>query len=215
MYYNFKIYEFSFVRGSMIDYDEIKKIGDNSAQLVAQASFKIWQEKDCRKMIDFEKISQTEQDRIFNELEVSFIGLFVLHLDSLKLQINSDEGLEIISKLQTAITSGFLQIYRELKIEQKNLNRWEVLIGMRIAEYRRDFELLMKESKKMKEFEKDDQLKFVWARVETITLDCLSHIRRGKLEQKDPLRRLLQTCIVVLDQAFSKSVRKSIFSGIS
>ncbi|KKP27665.1 MAG: hypothetical protein UR15_C0034G0010 [Parcubacteria group bacterium GW2011_GWA2_31_28] len=31
-----------------------------------------------------------------------------------------------------------------------------------------------------------------WARIETITIDCLIHIRRGKVEKDDPLLKLLR-----------------------
>ena len=198
----------------MLDDVKIKKIGKDTAALIAHLSFKIWQQEDFRESINFDEISQTEQDRIFNELEVSFIGLCVLHLDSLKLQIQSEEDLDIISKLQTATIWGFLDIYKERRIDQKNLNQWEVLIGMRIAEYRKDFELLMKESKKMKEFSSKKDYKYVWARVETITLDMLSHIRRGKLEHKDPLRKHLQTAVIVLDQTFGHSIKKTVLGSL-
>lgn len=198
----------------MLDDIKIKKIGKDAAQMITHLSFKIWQQGDFRKLINFDNISQTEQDRIFNELEVSFIGLFVLHLDSIKPQIQSEEDLDAISRLQTAITSGFLELYRELKIDQKNLNQWETLISMRIAEYRKDFGLLMEETKKMKEFSKDGDLKYLWARVETITLDMLSHIRRGKLEHKDPLRRQLQKVVTVLDQTFGQSIKKTVLGSV-
>ena len=187
--------------------EEIKKLGETHARLVAELSFKIWQGEDFRQMIRFDGLSQTEQDRIFNELEVTFIGLLIIHLESLKLQNDSEKDKELLSAAQDVITRSFLNIYKELKIDQKNLNQWETLLGMRIAEYKRDFEALMNESRKMKEFKKNPDFKYIWARVETLTLDGLSHIRRGKLDEKDPLRKYLQAAIVGLDRGFAENIR--------
>jgi len=40
------------------------------AQLVANSAFEFWQRKDFRLYVKFHALSQTEQDRMFNELEV-------------------------------------------------------------------------------------------------------------------------------------------------
>jgi len=62
------------------------------------------------------------------------------------------------------------------------------------------YKIALKEAEKMKEFEKEDKrLKFAWARIETITVDCLSHIRRGEVKEGDPLWKLLRKWFITQD----------------
>lgn len=49
------------------------------------------------------------------------------------------------------------------------------------------------------QIKKDDSLRTIWARIETITIDCLSHIRRGDVKEDDPLWKLLRKWIITLD----------------
>ncbi|KKQ76336.1 hypothetical protein A3A54_02800 [Candidatus Curtissbacteria bacterium RIFCSPLOWO2_01_FULL_39_62] len=41
-------------------------------------------------------------------------------------------------------------------------------------------------------------------------LDGLFHIRRGKLDEKDPLRKYLQAAVVGLDRGFAENIKKLI-----
>lgn len=177
----------------------IKGASGNLAQFVAQSSFEFWERKDFRLYVEFDNLSQTEQDRIFNELEVSVLGLFVLNLRRAAI-ISKDERKMLIQTLEKDLPFAFLQIYRDLKIEEKYIKIWDQLIDMRLKEYEEHLELAEKESKKMPGFKKnEEELRHTWARIETITIDCLSHIRRGKVEEKDPLWKLLRKWFITLD----------------
>ena len=88
----------------------------------------------------------------------------------------------------------------DLGIESKFLKQWKDLIDMRLEEYTKDFKIGLNESTKWEEFRNEDQkMKFAWARIETITIDCLTHIRRGKVEKDDPLWKLLRKWFINLD----------------
>ena len=192
----------------------IKKLGKAFAKVVPRVSFMLWEKKKFRKLIDFDNISQIEQDRIFNELEVTFLGLFYLYLDNLALQLQDEKEKEVIEKLKPALINGFLSIFSELAIEEKFVSGWKVLVDMRIEEYKKDFELLLKEGKDIKELKKDGKFRIFWARIQTITLDGLSHIRRGKLDEKDPLRKLLKDWVKEVDGIYSEAVKELIFKPI-
>lgn len=192
----------------------LNELGKGLANVVAKVSFMLWEKKEFRGFIDFDNISQTEQDRIFNELEVSFLGLFYLYLDNLSSQLKAEEEKKITDKLKSSLKTGFVQMYRDLNIEEKYVKTWELLINMRFKEYQEDFKGLMAEGKKMEKL-KDEKFRLFWARTQTITLDCLQHIRRGKLDQKDPLRKYLQDWVVNVDKIYSDTIKELIFKPVA
>lgn len=178
----------------------------NLAQLVASSSFEFWQRSDFRLYVNFGNTSQTEQDRMFNELEVSVLGLFILHLDHAVSEGLEEEKKIVFSALKRDLASGFLQVLSSVGIEKKFIDQWKVLIDMRLKEYKEDFKLAMNESSKWKEFKNalrprsgQEKMKITWARIETITIDCLSHLRRGDVKEGDPLWKLLRKWFITLD----------------
>lgn len=170
----------------------------NLAQVVASSSFEFFQRKDFRLYVDFDNLSQTERDRMFNELELSVLGLFILNFDHAIETSSAPEQKIVFSSLQKDLPSAFLQIFVELGIEKEFIGQWRMLIEMRLKEYREDLKLALKESSKWKEFKKEEGSQETWAQIETIAIDCLSHIRRGKVEKEDPLWKLLRKWLITL-----------------
>lgn len=181
----------------------IAAASQNIAKLVAGESFEFWQRKDFRLYIEFEKLSQTEQDRIFNELEVSVLGLFLLQLDYARKTAIEEEKRVVFGAFRQDLPAGFLQIMIDLGIEKKYVDIWSKLIEMRTKEYIEDFDIALKESAKMPELKNEASLRIVWARIETITIDCLTHIRRGNVKTDDTLWKLLRKWFITLDTKVS------------
>lgn len=186
----------------MLDYKPetermLKETAERLAQYIAQSAFEFWERKDFRLYVKFHTLNQTEQDRMFNELEVSVLGLFILTLDDgMK---NPDEAKKImIGTIQKGLVSSFLSILKDTGIEEKYVKVWEELIAMRLKEYRRDLKLARKTSASWKELGDDEQMRGAWSRVETITIDCLTHIRRGDVKEGDPLWKLLRKWLITL-----------------
>jgi hypothetical protein len=175
------------------------------AKYVASVSFEFWQRKDFRLYTNFAKLSQTEQDRIFNELEVTILGLFVLRFDY-ALGFTDDAFKPVIKTMRREIVESFIMMFVELGVEKKYVDIWRKLIDMRLKEYREDLKIAMKESEDMPEFKGDEVLRSTWARVETITIDCLTHIRRGNVEEGDPLWKLLRKWVMVQDARLNELV---------
>lgn len=184
--------------------DLVSKTGEKFGEIIAQSSFDLWQNKDFRNLVNFDSISQTEQDRIFNELEVSTLGLFVLNLDNAVQNSKLDETELFYSKLSKAVIEGFLNLYKKLNLPQEAISEWRILIDMRLEEYRKDFKIALKESEKIKEVKTDPELGALWAKVETITIDCLSHIRRGDVKKEDPLWRMIRKWLTQLEVILDK-----------
>lgn len=170
------------------------------AALVAQAAFDFWEDKEFRRMINFEKISKTEQDRIFNELEVTILGLVALHA----------EERPILIRMQQETVNTFIEIMAKLGIEEEYLDTWKLLIKMRFKEYKEDFRMALKESKKWEELKDEDKFRPVWARIETLTIDGLRHIKRGKVEKEDPLWKYLRKWLTMMEVLFEKVLEESL-----
>src|SRR3989344_1919097 len=148
------------------------------AEAIASFAFDVWSRKDFRLFVNFPNIPQVEQDRIFNELEVSILGLLILKFDDGILRKDKEFGL-MLEYFKNKLIEGFLNLFRNLKVDEKYIKQWKTLIDIRLAEYRKDYKIAIKESRRMKEFEKNEEsIKISWARIETITIDCLTHIRR-------------------------------------
>lgn len=178
----------------MLDYT-----AEKLAESVASFAFDVWSRKDFRLFVNFPNISQTEQDRIFNELKVSILGLLILKFDDGISRKDKEFGL-MLEYFENKLIDGFLNLFRNLKVEERFVKQWKKLIDMRIAEYRNHYEVALKESRKMKEFVKNEEsIRISWARLETITIDCLTHIRRGNVEEKDPLWKFLRKWFISLE----------------
>lgn len=189
----------------MKDLDQLLiETGEKFGQIIGQASFDFWQDQTFRNLVNFDNLSQTEQDRIFNELEVSALGLFSLNLDQAIKSAKSNEQEMFYIKLKPALIEGFLSLFKKLGVEKQYINEWRLLIDMRLEEYRKDFEISLKESKKLKEAKDNSELQVLWAKIETISIDCLTHIRRGDVKEKDPLWRMLRRWLTGLEVTFDK-----------
>lgn len=189
----------------MLGEDELLlKTGEKFGEIIAQSSFDLWQDKNFRDLINFDSISQTEQDRIFNELEVSVLGLFVINLDQAVGSSKSEELEIFYARLRQASVEGFLNLYKKLNLEQKHIHQWRILIDMRLEEYRKDFQIALKQSKKMKELKDDSDTRILWAKIETITIDCLSHVRRGDVQEGDPLWRMIRKWLTMMEVTLDK-----------
>ena len=176
--------------------------------MIASESFELWQRKDFRMYVDFDHQTQEEQDRIFNELEVSLIGLYILRLDHAIIGAPKDK--EITFKaLRAGIKEGFLKLQSDAGVEEKYIKVWDQLIEKRLKEYREHIKITMEQSENDKNFKgKDTDLRPTWARVETMKIDCLSHIRRGKFDEKDPLWKFLTKWLITLDARLAPLTNK-------
>ena|SRR3989344_1145110 len=86
--------------------------------LIASTSFDFWNRADFQMYVEFDNQSQLEQDRMFNEFQVSLLGLFILHLDHALLDAKREQKV-LISVLQKDLPQGFLQIFLDLGVEKK------------------------------------------------------------------------------------------------
>ncbi|OGH19382.1 MAG: hypothetical protein A3F31_03255 [Candidatus Levybacteria bacterium RIFCSPHIGHO2_12_FULL_38_12] len=103
----------------------------NLAHVAASSSFDLWSRKDFRLYIEFANIPQVEQDRIFNELEVSVLGLFDLQFETIKNDNPQEEKEVVMGLLQAELVPSFLHSYDPL---WKLLRKWFMTLDVSIKQ---------------------------------------------------------------------------------
>ena len=176
---------------------------------ISQSGFEFWQDSEFRKLVSFDSLSQTEQDRIFNEVVVTGLGLLVLYLDGAVAEITLTKHQVYFDQLQKDSLKFFISYLEEIGIPKKFVKIWQKLIDMRLEEYREDYQLALGESSNWKEFKGDLKMRKTWAQIETVTIDGLSHIRRGKVKKDDPLWKMLRFWLLGLYKKISSQKLKS------
>jgi hypothetical protein len=177
-----------------------KEILSKTVQGIAQWSFDLWQLADFREFIKFDDISQTEQDRIFNELQVTALGLVIFQLE---------DAFPVFKDItETDLINEFISLYENIGTEKQFIDMWRQVISMRNDEYRRDKQTLREESKDWEQLKSlDDDMILRWLRVETLTIDGVTHIRYGELDENDPLIPFFRSWMIVLDNQFMKILK--------
>ena len=139
-------------------------------------------------------MSQTEQDRIFNELVVASIVLIMLMIEAPDLRV-AEEFRAYLSGLKERIPKAHVDRLRALGVESKHRRDWEKLIAMRYEQYARDRHDVRAAAMQIESSEKDlgfDGLSKIQmlVPVQTVAIDCHHHICRGKTEGRDDLFKL-------------------------
>lgn len=160
---------------------------------IANSVYGLWHSEEFRSLIDFDNLSQTEQDRIFNEVEVTGLGLIILYLDKAIADVTLTEYQIYFNDLQKSVIAFFIDFLKEIGIPEKFVKVWKQLIDIRLEEYREDYQTALDQSKHWEEFQGDLNLRKMWAQIETLAIDSLRHIRRGKTKKGDPLWKLMRT----------------------
>ncbi|MDO8499001.1 MAG: hypothetical protein Q7S44_04415 [bacterium] len=79
-----------------------------------------------------------------------------------------------------------------------------------MKEYKGDFLIALKEAKSWKDLNDGQEIKVIWARVETLTIDSLRHIRGGKIEKDDPLWVYLRKWLTLMEVVSTKALQQSL-----
>ncbi|RJP46076.1 MAG: hypothetical protein C4584_02225 [Armatimonadetes bacterium] len=170
-------------------------------EVIAQISYDFWESERFRQAVGFSQLSRIEQDRIFNELEVTILGFVALQAEQYPLLID----------LKQETVRSFLQVMRELGLEDQFIETWKLLIKVRFKEYKIDYRQVLKNSRAWGDLGDKERLRVVWARIETLTVNCLSHIRRGKVNKNDPLWNDLRKWLTMIELTFDKVIQTSMY----
>jgi hypothetical protein len=164
------------------------------AQAAAGMAFQLFRDKKFRRLAGFDRLSLTEQDRIFNELVVACIVLTMLLLEAPDLRV-AGEFKDYLAGLNKKIPDAHMDHLRTLGVEAIHLREWEKLITMRYEEYARDRHdvraAAMQIESKEKSLDLDDLSKIqMLVPVEAVAIGCHDHICRGQTAGHDELFKL-------------------------
>ncbi|MFW6147195.1 MAG: hypothetical protein ACOC6B_02260 [Thermodesulfobacteriota bacterium] len=168
-------------------------------QTAAGSAFHLFRDKHFRQSAGFDQLSQTEQDRIFNELVVACLVLIMLIIEAPDLRVAADFR-RYLSELSQKIPEAYLDRLRGLGVESKHLRDWEKLINLRYEEYAKDRHdvraaaMQLEASEKALDFEALSKIQML-VPVQTVAIGCHHHICRGKTEGRDELFRLTLTSL--------------------
>lgn len=168
-----------------------EKTAAGLAQAAAGSAFQLFSDKRFRRLARFEQLSQSEQDRIFNELVVASLVVIMLLLEAPDLRAAEDLR-DYLAGLSKKIPGAYVAHLKTLGVHSQHLQDWDKLIALRCEEYQRDKHevraaALQLESKD-KRLELDDLAKIqMLLPVHTVAIGCHHHICRGSTEGRDEL----------------------------
>jgi len=156
---------------------------------------KIFWDKKFQQLADFDKLSQAEKDRIFNELIIAPLALFMITLEAPDLNQPKDFR-NYLQTVRDEIPKAHTETLKSMGIDKKYFADWEKLIKMRYEEYSEE---KLDARKAMMEFESQgkalqtsdlDGVNLVLP-VFTVSVGCHGHICRGNTKGKDELFKYL------------------------
>jgi hypothetical protein len=179
-------------------FESLDQMADLTAAALAQAAagsaFHLFRDKQFRRLASFEQLSQTEQDRIFNELVIASLVLIMLVLEAPDLRV-AREFRDYLADLNKKIPKAYVDHLRTLGIKSRHLQDWKKLIAMRYEEYARDRHdvraAAMQIESSQKGLDLDDLSKIqMLVPVQAVAIGCHHHICRGDTDGRDDLFKL-------------------------
>jgi hypothetical protein len=180
-------------------FESLDQMADETASALvrtaASSAFGLFRDKKFRQLAGFGQISQTEEDRIFNELVVASVVLIMLVLEAPDLRV-AEEFKGYLSKLIKKIPKAHLDYLKESGVKsKKHLRDWKKLIDMRYKEYARDKHDVRAAAMQIESSEKgldlDDLSKIqMLVPVQAVAIGCHHHICRGETDGRDDLFKL-------------------------
>ena len=175
----------------------LRQSAEQLAWMAAQRAYTLWQEKKFRQLVSFDHLDRTEQDRIFNELEVTVLGALDLFFEWQATRVTDKNDHDTFIFIKDEIPEQFVQILKKQGVANTYVKIWHQLISLRLNEYRDNFKDAHMMTANWKQFKHSPAiLKPVWTRVQTLAISSWQHIRRGKNEEGDPLWPILRDWLV-------------------
>jgi hypothetical protein len=180
------------------DFESFDQMADATAaglvQMAAHQAFQLFRDKEFRRLVSFDILSQVEQDRIFNELVISYVVLIILVLEAPDLRVPS-EFRDYLLALKEKIPRAHVNYLKSLGVEAEHLQNWEKLMDLRYEEYAKDRHEVRAAAMQLESSEKaldlDDLSKIqMLVPVQTVAIGCHIHVCRGESQGRDDLFKL-------------------------
>lgn len=188
----------------------IKRTSRELMDLVAKSAFRVFRDEEFRRQFNFSKIEQVEQDRLFNELEVTALCLLLFVLEEAEEWVRT-ERIIFWQRVRQRIVKDFLGWLRELKIAPQYISLWKKVIEMRYKEYKEWLPKIYQGAgiADPKFIEStDERRKTTYTRFMTIAIGAIHHLRRGETNPKDPFFKEVRTWLEVLNHQLEEKITK-------
>jgi hypothetical protein len=181
-----------------LQFESLDQMADATAAALVQgaagSAFHLFRDERFRRLVGFGQLSQTEQDRIFNELVVAYVVLIMLAVEAPDLRIAA-EFRDYLAGLNKKIPKAHVDHLRNLGVETRHLRDWEKLIAMRYEEYARDRHDVRAAAMQIESSQKKldlDSLSMIQmlVPVQTVAIGCHHHVCRGDTNGHDELFKL-------------------------
>ena len=175
------------------------RIETKARQLVmigSKQAFRMFKSEDVRRLLDFNKVGRTEQDRFFNEMTVTNIVMLMLILDYKIENSDPDERREYLQAVRAEVPKYYVGFLKRIGIPKEFTKIWQKLIDLRYDEYYKDKmegkrELMGAKGIKH-EIATDNRLMIF----QTMAFGLYRHLRRGKVSPKDELYKRTQNFLL-------------------
>ena len=177
------------------DFESLDEMADftatNLADVSAHMAFRLFRDKRFRQLAEFDKLSQAEHDRIFNELVLANLIMIMLILEAPDLRIEK-EFRGYLRDLHEKLPKAYVKNLEKLGIEPEHLRDWDKLIAMRYEEYAKDRHNVRAAAMQLESEDRDISLADlsgiqIMLPVEAVAIGCHHHVCRGKTEGRDEL----------------------------
>jgi len=195
-----------------------KEINLKMIDEAVKSAFRFFRDKEPRKLLNFEKLNQTEQDIIFNELVMTAILAIVFVLNS---RILRDEHLpdspslraklSFLKEMKNQVFNNFLAWYSNFGIDKVYVDLFEKCLKMRFEEYQEDKIRLMRELPRedIYDYEIDNELAHhELCAIQSLVVSSLFHIKRGETSPEDSFVKPYKTWLLVTYGNLKKRVNK-------
>jgi hypothetical protein len=164
------------------------------AEASAHQAFKLFENKEYRRLARFNALVTVEQDRIFNELVVAHLVLIMLVLEAPDLRVQP-EFRDHLARLKEQLPKAYVDNLGSLGVEDEHLRMWEELISLRYEEYAKDRHDVRSAAMHLEAREKpldlDDLSRIqLLVPVQAVAIGCHRHVCRGETDGRDELFKL-------------------------
>jgi len=156
-----------------------------------------FRDEEFRRLIRFDKHSEEEQNRLFNELTVTNIALLMLLIDQRVQETSEEFHKEYLVAFRSAVPEFYSAFLRRIHIAEPLAKHWDQLVEMRYDEYSKDMlEFRRRFFDEVNELAREiasDNRAMIF---QTVVLGLYSHLMRGKIKKGDPLYLFLQKYLI-------------------
>ena len=180
-------------------FESLDQVAEATADTMVRAAtgsaFQLFRDREFRRLAAIGQLSQTEQDRIFNELVVASVVLIMLLLEAPDLRM-ANEFRAYCTELRARIPRAHANQLRSMGVEGEHFRDWERLITMRYEEYARDRHDVRAAAMGLESSEKGltvDGLSKIQllVPVQTAAIGCHDHVCRGNTDGRDALFKVI------------------------